>query len=108
MKIYQFPSPPPTRVQDKKIGGPQGGEGDFASVLKETAGQSRKPVSGGSGGIISIENQRALHIPPPVDLGLAGLLINRLKADISSSSPQTLENVHNLEGLIYVYNKNEA
>ncbi|MDR0881389.1 MAG: hypothetical protein LBP55_02425 [Candidatus Adiutrix sp.] len=73
---------------------------EFAAVLRETR-------SAGVGDTVSLENHRALKLPPPGDLGRAGQLLRGLATDIRSASPETLRKVHNLEGLIYIYNRSE-
>ncbi|UQZ88890.1 hypothetical protein C4J81_06650 [Deltaproteobacteria bacterium Smac51] len=114
MKIYQFtPVSPPkeSRAADKtgldKAGGP---DGDFASFLKKAStGESASPPGeavANPGRVISMENMRALKLPSATDLGAAGKLLNRLESAIKSASLETLEKVHNLEGLLYIHNKN--
>lgn len=106
MKIFQFtPSPmmnkvltqSPTRTERTAGGGT-----DFASVLKAAF---TRPSSE-AGGVISLENHRALQLPPPGDLGQAGRLLGRLDNDIRSATPEVLNSLHNFEGLVYVYSKN--
>ena len=104
MKIFRFTPNPlmnkvsgPTRTERATASG-----ADFASVLKAASGRP----SNGPGGVISLENQRALQLPPPSDLGQAGRLLGRLDSDIRSSTPEVLNRLHNLEGLVYVYSKN--
>ncbi len=75
---------------------------DFASILKTVSSQAGES---GPGGAVSLENQRALQLTSQGDLGAAGRLLNLLKADIRAAKPESLKNVHNMEGLIYVYNK---
>ena len=104
MKILQFtPNPLMTKISAPARTGRAAAPGaDFASVLKAASGRS----SGGPGGVISLENQRALQLPPLSDLGQAGRLLGRLDSDIRSSTPETLNRLHDLEGLVYVYGKN--
>lgn len=111
MKIYQF-TPPPQEIKGaEKISqgkSPVRG-GDFASFLQE-AGAAEAPgppsVAGNPGRVISMENMRALSLPSSSDLGMAGKLLSRLEKAIKSASLETLEKVHNLEGLLYIHNKN--
>jgi hypothetical protein len=123
MKILQF-TPPPAATNTHK--GPdsagRAAGGDFASLLKQQrdAAESKpshlnapaameygRPVLGApagvAGGVISLENQRALKLPPLNDLGQAGQLLGRLDSDIRAATPEMLNRVHNLEGLVYVY-----
>jgi len=104
MKIFQFtPNIIKSPETAKKSAGPGRTEGgsDFGSVLKKAAAKNE---SAGPGGAVSLENRRALQVPSAGDLGLAGRLLGLLKSDIQAASPEALNNVHNLEGLIYVYN----
>ena len=104
MKIFQF-TPNPLMT---KIPGPARTEraaapgADFASALKAASSRS----SGEPNGVISLENRRALQLPPLSDLGQAGRLLGRLDSDIRSSTPEVLNRLHSLEGLVYVYSKN--
>ncbi len=106
MKILQFTPSSLNKAPDKISPDrtPAGSGADFASALKAASSRFTTP-SAGPGGTVSSENQRALRLPSPGDLGRAGHLLQRLDADIRASSPEALKNVHSLEGLIYVYSK---
>ncbi len=111
MKIFQFTP----HVRPETSTGPGAGRApeapkpgapgaDFSALLKEAS--SRPAVRpDGSGRIISLENQRARQLPSPTDLGQAGRLLGRLDSAIRAASPETLRNVHNLEGLVCVFAK---
>ena len=116
MKIFQFTPPSPLKVSEvqtqealaatRKTGAKNSSAGsapDFASVLK-CAAEKDAALSGGPGGAVFQENRRAMQLPPQSELGLAGRLLNLLNSDIRRANPEALRNVHNLEGLIYVYN----
>lgn len=109
MKIYQFT--PASTLRDAKVAeknGPKGSE-DFASFLnKATASSAPVESAEGPGQIISMENMRALSLPSTGDLGMAGKLLKRVEAALRSTSIETLEKVHNLEGLLYIHNKNNS
>lgn len=103
MKILQFtPNPLINKPGPNRTGGAAASGPDFASALK-TAARRSQSVSDGPGGVISLENQRATQLPPPGDLGQAGRLLVHLDKDIRASTPEALNNLHNLEGLVYVY-----
>lgn len=104
MKILQFtPGPLINKVSGAAKAGTATVPGaDFASALKRAGGRFSGD-SGGAGGVISLENQKALRLPPPGDLGQAGLLLGRLERDIRNSTPEVLSSLHNLEGLIYLH-----
>ena len=108
MKILKFTPVLPTqgpeknRSQNQTI---QNGANDFESLLKSA---SERPAPAASTGAVGQENSRALQLPPLSELGMAGQLLNRLSADIRAASPETLKSVHSLEGLIYVYHKNNG
>ncbi len=106
MKIYQF-TPVSTKESKaaEKNGRNVGTNDDFASFLKK-ASAGASAAGGGPGRVISMENMRALSLPSSGDLGLAGKLLGRLEKAIKSASLETLEKVHNLEGLLYIHNKN--
>jgi hypothetical protein len=104
MKIYQFTPPSAlTGARDAKASEKTAQPLDFASVLK-TASRTRPSAPGQA---VSLENRRAAHIPSPADMGLAGQLLGFLERGILSATPETLRKVHNLEGLVYVYSKND-
>lgn len=107
MKILQFIPNPLNKAPERTRPEPapnssQAGvsKTDFAAILKVA---STRPD--GPRGTVSQENLRALKLPTAGDLGQAGSLLNRLSADIRAATPEVLKNVHNLEGLIYVYSK---
>lgn len=109
MKVYQF-VPNPLNKGPERPGAEAGpkaakpGSPDFAAMLKAAS----SPATAGPGspdGAVSQENIRALRLPPADELGRAGSLLNRLNTDIRAANPETLKNVHNLEGLVYVYSK---
>ena len=103
MKIFQFtPNPLVNKVSSPiKTECKTAKETDFASILKSASSWP----SSNSGGVISMENQRALQLPPLSDLGQAGRLLDRLRRNIRSSTPGVLNSHHNLGGLVYVYSK---
>ncbi len=109
MKIYQF-TPVSTPQENKSVGKNTNvsPNDDFAAFLKKasTGTASAGTAGEGPGQVISMENMRALSLPSPGDLGLAGKLLGRLEVAIKSASLETLEKVHNLEGLLYIHNKN--
>ena len=113
MKIFQFMpnslNKAPDKTNTEKLrNGPKTGKtagGDFASVLKAASGRAGPA---GAGGAVSQENLRASRLPSSTDLGQAGLLLSCLDSDIRAATPEMLRNVHNLEGLVYVYSKNNA
>ena len=115
MKIYQFMPNSLNKAPDKttaeKIRNatetkPPGG--DFASVLKAASTRQTAGAPPGAGGAVSQENLRASQLPSSTDLGQAGELLSCLTDDIRAATPEMLKRVHNLEGLIYVYSKNNA
>lgn len=110
MKIYQFtPISPPkdTMAPEKTARKNKAPDGDFAGFLKTaSAGEAPQGAAGNPGRVISMENMRALRLPSATDLGTAGKLLGRLEKAIKSASMETLEKVHNLEGLLYIHNKN--
>lgn len=105
MKIYDFKANLPPKVGDSgRSKAPADTGSDFEAALKAASG---RPAGASSpAGAVSQENCRALQLPPLSELGMAGRLLNQLGADIRAASPEILKSVHNLEGLIYVYNKN--
>ncbi|MDR1920879.1 MAG: hypothetical protein LBS31_03950 [Candidatus Adiutrix sp.] len=104
MKIYQFTPPPAlTGARDAKASEKTAQPVDFASVLKTAS----CPRPNAPGQAVSLENQRATHLPSLADMGLAGQLLGFLERGILSATPETLRNVHNLDGLVYVYSKND-
>ncbi|MDR3135687.1 MAG: hypothetical protein LBU69_06305 [Deltaproteobacteria bacterium] len=52
---------------------------------------------------ISSENRLATQGASVEDVGLAGSLLNALISQIRASGPEALQNVHNLEGILYYY-----
>ncbi len=127
MKILQF-TPPLKSPGPEETGRSQAAGADFASVLKaasarpgtasprgrEASGSRPGPIApaaelalsgSGPGAVISLENQRARKLPPLNDLGQAGQLLGRLDRDIRSATPETLNRLHDLEGLIYIHSK---
>lgn len=105
MKILKFEPILPSKIPESKRPSTSDGP-DFESVIKSVA--KRPASSPASTGAVGRENYRALTLPSASELGMAGQLLSRLGADIRAASPEMLKNVHNLEGLIYVYNKNSG
>ena len=98
MKIFQFtpnlsPKTPADPARRPEAGG-------FAEHLKAA---SAGPA--GPGGVVSLENRRALRLPSTVDLGQAGQLLSRLDRSIRRASPEALRQVHDLEGLVCLYRR---
>ncbi|MDR1109997.1 MAG: hypothetical protein LBP92_04695 [Deltaproteobacteria bacterium] len=95
MKI--FPFQPPAATGDRQA---QKGKDvqDFESTL---AGISRRPA--GVVDKITVENRLACQGASIEDVGLAGSLLNTLVGQIRGSQVRTLENVHNLDGILYYY-----
>ena len=99
MKIYQFTPPPPLISKNKEATKAQAAPGSsFAEILSASAAKPDKNIS-----VISLENSRASKLPPPADLGAAGLLLSGLAHDIKQASPEALNALHKLDGLVYVW-----
>lgn len=80
---------------------PAAGEGGFAAHLKN-AGLAE------ADSLVSQENQRALRLPPALDLSQADRLMSRLSRTIRAASPETLRRVHALEGLLCLYRQTDG
>ncbi|MDR1045937.1 MAG: hypothetical protein LBP33_12640 [Candidatus Adiutrix sp.] len=74
MKIFQF-APNPL-LKTRPAAGSEAAAPDFASVLKQAADKAQAP-SAGPGRAVFQENVRALQLPSPSELRLAGRLINQ-------------------------------
>jgi len=57
----------------------------------------------GPGGLVGLENRRARQLPPAGEMIEASRLMSRLDQSIRSASPEVLGRLHNLEGLICIY-----
>ena len=98
MKIYQF-TPPPLIGKNKEPQQAKIAPGDsFAEILSASTAKADKKIS-----VISLENSRASKLPPPADLGTAGQLLSGLAHDIKQASPEALNALHKLDGLVYVW-----
>jgi hypothetical protein len=99
MKILQF-TPPPKPESPRPGRRPEAG--DFDDLLKrfQTSGKTDGP-----GGLVSLENMRARHLPPAGEMKEAGRLLGRLDQDRGSAPSGVLGRVHDLEGLICIYRR---
>ena len=102
MKIINFTPNPAVKVNGKNGAGNTEHGGGFAKILNGLSGPS---ATANPGKTVSLENVRASQIPSSVDLGMAGLLLGRLNSNIKASSPDVLNNVHKLDGLVQIYSK---
>ena len=102
MKIFNFTPNPTAKVNGKNGTGNTELGGGFAKILNGLSGPG---AAANPGKTVSLENVRASQIPSSVDLGMAGLLLGRLNSNIRLSSPDVLNNVHKLDGLVQVYPK---
>ncbi|MDR2368979.1 MAG: hypothetical protein LBF58_12910 [Deltaproteobacteria bacterium] len=105
MKIITF-KPPLSKVPIRDAKPQKPGEClDFENLItmrpKDPAKGAPKPL--GSVDKISTENRLASQGATIEDVGLAGSLLNALVGQIKASQPGALENVHNLEGILYYY-----
>jgi hypothetical protein len=103
MKILQFTPTPLIKAPDNRPPGRRSAvqADDFAAHLKPAPAET----AADPGGVVSLENQRALRLPPGVDLGLAGQILVRLDQAIRTAPPEVLRRVHDLEGLVCIYRK---
>ncbi|MDR0621191.1 MAG: hypothetical protein LBJ61_04880 [Deltaproteobacteria bacterium] len=107
MKIITF-KPPVTKLDGQ--GGKttrQGESLDFESLVTKRLNPpaGAKPESNPLAVVdkITLENRLASQGAAVEDVGMAGALLNTLVGQITASRSETLQSVHNLEGILYYY-----
>jgi hypothetical protein len=79
---------------------------DFESFLAQNAQHRTKNSAQNPDAVvdkISTENKLACQGASLEDVGLAGSLLNTLVSQISGSQADTLQKIHNLDGILYYY-----
>jgi len=106
MKILQF-YPPQNLSGASKTGSNENLKAkhdDFSSVLNSFSASAINKQNIPDG-IISLENRRAINLPSTIDLSLAGSILKNLNCETRSAKPEQLNNVHNIEGVVHIYQK---
>ena len=108
VKIFQFTPQltikPEQMIKNTTSSGQPSGVNDFSKILAATTATSTSTLPKGAGQIISLENHRASNPPPSFDgLGPVKNLLGQVHSNILNSTPEQLNKMHNLEGLIHVY-----
>ena len=113
VKIYQFTpqlrpiSEPATKAATNS--GRPSGISDFSKILTDTISTSTSISRQGAGKTVSLENHRALNPPPSLgDLGPVKNILGQVHSSILNSTPEQLNQMHSLEGLIYVYSPSDS
>jgi hypothetical protein len=100
MKILPFHPPEPSKGSEKpnvpgKADKAPKGSGSFASALQSYGIRAQDRV-------IS-QNKLASQGASPEDVGAAGTLLSQLLGQVKAASPQALEKVHDLGGILCYY-----
>jgi hypothetical protein len=95
-------SPGETR-QGNRSGGSIDFESFFSTKSKINASNRGSRGQGDVVDKITIENRLASQGAAVEDVGLAGSLLNTLVSQIKASQAESLQHVHNLEGILYYY-----